>query len=149
MSLRKLSQYTKTDKSQGISSKALPSDRTCVTLFMQFLHPSDLSISSDSIFLFIYWNKLRSETTTASSNGLPTLKRIAPAELSLWIPLVEMQFLLGWRKRDGGQGRGSQASSLNGIKYICQRISFNWQRLHWAFCQRNCVYCGYDLFSHS
>lgn len=46
-----------------------------------------------------------------------------------------------------GQGRGSQASSQNGIQDISQRLSLNWQKLHIAFRQNNCVYCGYDLFS--
>lgn len=46
-----------------------------------------------------------------------------------------------------GQGRGSQASSLSIIQDISQRLSLNWQILHRTFCQNNCVYCGYDLFS--
>lgn len=93
----------------------------------------------------------------ASSNGLPMLKRDCTGSVISGNPTSGDTASAGLEEKGLGgvgggrsrQGRGSQASSLNGIKYICQRTSFNWQTLHGAFCQHNCVYCGYDLFSHS
>lgn len=97
---------------------------------MQFLPLSPLT----AFFLITYWNKSRSKMTAAASNGLPTLKRDCTGQYYLCNAHCGEAASAGLEKKKmRGQGRGSQGSSSNGIKYIRHSISFNWQRLHWGF----------------